>query len=115
MGGLSQQGMHMVTLFSSDLSRGFPGLVHLVFVLFHKKFVHLLLEFRKTFGFSSTPSQFLSAAKEEQVMQRAHFKLCFFPNCGPFPCSWVHSASRPAKAGEKVLALTEIDGKLSDQ
>lgn len=85
-----------------------------MFVLFRMKFVHLLLEFRKTFGFSSTSSQFLSAAKEEQVNAESTLQTVLFPNCGPFPSSWVHSASHPAKAGEKVLALTEIDRKLND-
>lgn len=93
---------------------GLPGLVHVVLVIFHKKFLHLLLEFRRTFVFW-LKSEFLSTAKEQQAIQRLHFQIVLFPNCRPFPSSWVHSASHPAKVGEKVLALTETDGKLNDQ
>lgn len=59
--------------------------------------------------------EFLSKAKEEQAAQRVRFQIVLFPNCRPFPSSWVHSASHSAKVGEKVLAMAEIDGKLNDQ
>lgn len=48
-------------------------------------------------------------------MQRAHIKLCFFQIVDPSLPPGSTQLLTPAKAGENILAPTEIDGKLDDQ